>query len=141
MRFGNRRNTLCISRFSNRKVGTKDPLSATADLFGDSLDYTRKGYAASVTLVPRERLRNHVAVLLAMTRRGLFRHAAQLKCALHILIGDWYNTKEALSKSARTVSGICSELPQFRQTGLPRADGVVCPYSLSSEWLSSWISS
>ena len=67
---------MCISRFSNRKVGTKDPLSAAADLFGDSLDCTRKGYAASVTLVPRERLRNHVAVLLAMPRRGLFRHAA-----------------------------------------------------------------
>ena len=75
LRFENRRNTLCISRFSNRKVGTKDPLSAAADLFRDSLDCTRKGYAASVTLVPRERLRNHVAALLAMTRRGLFRHA------------------------------------------------------------------
>ena len=33
LRFENRRNTLCISRFSNRKVGTKDPLSAAADLF------------------------------------------------------------------------------------------------------------
>ena len=33
----NRRNTLCISRFSNRKVGTKDPLSAAADLFRASL--------------------------------------------------------------------------------------------------------
>ena len=33
----------------------------------------RRGYAASVTLVPRERLRNHVAALLVMTRRGLFR--------------------------------------------------------------------
>ena len=39
------------------------------------LDCTRRGYAASVTLVPRERLRYHVASLLAMTRRGLFRHA------------------------------------------------------------------
>ena len=35
--FENRRNTLCISRFSNRKVGTKDPLSAAADLFRASL--------------------------------------------------------------------------------------------------------
>ena len=56
LRFENRRNTLCISRFSNRKVGTKDPLSAAADLFRASLDC-------------------HVAALLAMTRRGLFRHA------------------------------------------------------------------
>ena len=37
LRFENRRNTLCISRFSNRKVGTKDPLSAAADLFRGSL--------------------------------------------------------------------------------------------------------
>ena len=35
-------------------------------------DCTRKGYAASVTLVPRERLRYHVAVLLAMTDQGGF---------------------------------------------------------------------
>ena len=34
------------------------------------LDCTRRGYAASVTLVPRERLRYHVAALLAMTRKG-----------------------------------------------------------------------
>ena len=80
LRFENRRNTLCISRFSNRKVGAKDPLSAAADLFRASLDCTRKGYAASVTLVPRERLRNHVAALLAMTRRGLFRHAEHRRC-------------------------------------------------------------
>ena len=31
------------------------------------LDCTRRGYAASVTLVPRERLRYRVAALLAMT--------------------------------------------------------------------------
>ena len=36
-------------------------------------DCTRKGYAASVTLVPRERLRYHVASLLAMTKRAPFR--------------------------------------------------------------------
>ena len=36
-RFGNRRNTLCISRFSNRRVGAKDPLPAAADLFRASL--------------------------------------------------------------------------------------------------------
>ena len=64
LRFENRRNTLCISRFSNRKVGTKDPLSAAADLFGDSLDC-------------------HVAALLAMTRRGLFRHADSRRAAVH----------------------------------------------------------
>ena len=56
LRFENRRNTLCISRFSNRQVAVKDPLSAAADLFRGSLDC-------------------HVAALLAMTRRGLFRHA------------------------------------------------------------------
>ena len=58
MRFGNCRNTLCtrkghaasvrrqsrqrlrnISRFSNRSVGAKDPLSAAADLFRGSLDH------------------------------------------------------------------------------------------------------
>ena len=37
LRFENRRNTLCISRFSNRKVGTKDTLPAAADLFRASL--------------------------------------------------------------------------------------------------------
>ena len=31
LRFGNCRNPLCISRFSNRSVGEKDPLSAAAD--------------------------------------------------------------------------------------------------------------
>ena len=37
LRFGNRRNPLRISRFSNRQVGAKDPLSAAADLFRGSL--------------------------------------------------------------------------------------------------------
>ena len=32
--------------------------------------HTRKGYAASVTLVPRERLRSHGASALAMTWEG-----------------------------------------------------------------------
>ena len=32
LKFGKRRNTLCISSFSNRKVGTKDPTSSEADL-------------------------------------------------------------------------------------------------------------
>ena len=31
LRFGNRRNPLRISRFSNRSVGAKDPLTAAAD--------------------------------------------------------------------------------------------------------------
>ena len=39
LRFGNRRNPLCISRFSNRSVGTKDPLSAAADWFRGSQDF------------------------------------------------------------------------------------------------------
>jgi len=38
LRFGKRRNTLCISSFSNRKVGTKDSLSADGYLFRGSLD-------------------------------------------------------------------------------------------------------
>ena len=38
LRFGKRRNTLCISSFSNRKVGTKDSLSADGYLFRVSLD-------------------------------------------------------------------------------------------------------
>ena len=38
LRFESRRNTLCISRFSNRKVAAKDPPGAAADLFRDSLD-------------------------------------------------------------------------------------------------------
>ena len=37
LRFENRRNTLCISRFSNRKVAAKDPPGAAADLFRASL--------------------------------------------------------------------------------------------------------
>ena len=37
LRFGKRRNTLCISSFSNRKVGTKDSLSADGYLFRVSL--------------------------------------------------------------------------------------------------------
>ena len=36
-RFGKRRNTLCISRFSNRRIGGKDPSSAVGDLFRGSL--------------------------------------------------------------------------------------------------------
>ena len=38
LRIGNRRNPLRISRFSNRKVGAKDPLSAADDRFRGSLD-------------------------------------------------------------------------------------------------------
>ena len=37
LRFGKRRNTLCISSFSNRKVGTKDSLNADGYLFRVSL--------------------------------------------------------------------------------------------------------
>ena len=37
LRFGKRRNTLCISSFSNQKVGTKDSLSADGYLFRVSL--------------------------------------------------------------------------------------------------------
>ena len=36
-RFGKRRNTLCISSFSNRRIGKKDPMSADGDLFRGSL--------------------------------------------------------------------------------------------------------
>ncbi|MDD6643565.1 MAG: hypothetical protein PUF80_05005 [Firmicutes bacterium] len=38
LRLENRRNTLCISRFSNRKVAARDPLGAAADLFRASLE-------------------------------------------------------------------------------------------------------
>ena len=70
LRFENRRNTMCISRFSNRKVGTNDPLSAAADLFRASLDC-------------------HVAALLAMTRRGLFRYAeAPQKCGAFFIFSE-----------------------------------------------------
>ena len=37
-RFGKRRNTVCISRFSNRRIGGKDPSSAVGDLIRGSLD-------------------------------------------------------------------------------------------------------
>ena len=90
LRFENRRNTLCISRFSNRKVGTKDPLSAAADLFGGSLDC-------------------HVAVLFAMTRRGLFRHADATpvrRCkpiALYIFIGFYIRMTKP-----RQCTGLCT---------------------------------
>ena len=36
-RFEKRRNTVCISRFSNRRIGGKDPSSAVGDLFRGSL--------------------------------------------------------------------------------------------------------
>ena len=36
-RFEKWRNTLCISHFSNRSIGEKDPPSAAGDLFRDSL--------------------------------------------------------------------------------------------------------
>ena len=37
-RFGKWRNTLCISHFSNRRIGGKDPSSAVGDLFRGSPD-------------------------------------------------------------------------------------------------------
>ena len=36
--FERRRNAACISRFSNRRIGGKDPSSAVGDLFRGSLD-------------------------------------------------------------------------------------------------------
>ena len=39
LKFGNRRNPLHISRFSNQSVGAKDPLSAADDWFGGSQDF------------------------------------------------------------------------------------------------------
>ena len=36
-RFEKRGNTVCISRFSNRRIGGKDPSSAVGDLFRGSL--------------------------------------------------------------------------------------------------------
>ena len=41
-RFEKRRNTVCISRFSNRRIGGKDPSSAVGDLFRGSLMYRNK---------------------------------------------------------------------------------------------------
>ncbi len=38
-RFEKRRNTVCISRFSNRRIVGKDPSSAVGDLFRGSLCY------------------------------------------------------------------------------------------------------
>ena len=38
-RFEKRGNTVCISRFSNRRIGGKDPSSAVGDLFRGSLRY------------------------------------------------------------------------------------------------------
>ena len=37
--FEKRRNSACISRFSNRRIGGKDPSSAVGDLFRGSLIY------------------------------------------------------------------------------------------------------
>ena len=37
-RFEKRGNTVCISRFSNRRIGGKDPSSAVGDLFRGSLE-------------------------------------------------------------------------------------------------------
>ena len=37
-RFEKRGNTVCISRFSNRRIGGKDPSSAVGDLFRGSLN-------------------------------------------------------------------------------------------------------
>ena len=39
--FEKRRNSACISRFSNRRIGGKDPSSAVGDLFRGSLDFSR----------------------------------------------------------------------------------------------------
>ena len=44
-RFEKRWNTVCISRFSNRRIGGKDPSSAVGDLFRGSLRYD--GYVQS----------------------------------------------------------------------------------------------
>ena len=91
LRFENRRNTLCISRFSNRKVGTKDPLSAAADLFRASLD-------------------RHVAALLAMTRRGLFRHAEAggvMPPAFRFCLSCADRTPFAVTSRCRDVSAFC----------------------------------
>ena len=41
-RFEKRGNTVCISRFSNRRIGGKDPSSAVGDLFRGSLMYRNK---------------------------------------------------------------------------------------------------
>ena len=38
-RFEKRGNTVCISRFSNRRIGGKDPSSAVGDLFRGSLEH------------------------------------------------------------------------------------------------------
>ena len=41
-RFEKRGNTVCISRFSNRRIGGKDPSSAVGDLFRGSLSSLRR---------------------------------------------------------------------------------------------------
>ena len=58
LRLGNRRNTLCISRFSNRKVAAKDPPSAAADLFRGSLEQHDTGFGTCFGgfLIPNARL-------------------------------------------------------------------------------------
>ena len=44
------------------------PVQELPSLYKQGIDCTRKGYAASVTLLRRERPRYHVAALLAMTK-------------------------------------------------------------------------
>ena len=51
-RFEKRGNTVCISRFSNRRIGGKDPSSAVGDLFRGSLEsgFPSARYAVRVAL-------------------------------------------------------------------------------------------
>ena len=65
LRFENRRNTFCISRFSNRKVGKKDPLSAAADLFRGSLSQNKP------QVVCADSLRFSITILLTASVHAL----------------------------------------------------------------------
>ena len=47
--FERRRNAACISRFSNRRIGGKDPSSAVGDLFRGSLDIITQIFRSVIT--------------------------------------------------------------------------------------------
>ena len=49
LRFEKRRNTLCISSFSNRKADEKDPATAAGDLFRDSLNNDNGGINMAIS--------------------------------------------------------------------------------------------
>ena len=101
-RFGKRRNTLCISSFSNRRFGEKDPPSTAEDLFRASLSFLRKlrynGEKGVLSVVPAR------AGRIVCAKAGQRRHSR-----------------------GRTESSAPTGIPLGRTRVSAQADRVVCP--------------